>query len=207
VGCAEVIIRRDPDRSGGTGHPVLKGLRAAPAAKLPLAPGRGRERATRRALQGVACPGILALSRHRNDARDVRRRGIHRGSPRMRHHASPHEADVKLRDDVAPHAAKRSTSPHWTRVRRRPNLVRKHTWGRSRMKQAVSPEELTDAEVESYAQAVDIFARHPRRPVFLTRPRCGMSAAGCARSGSTGTPRANNRWQSSASRRTVLCCP
>src|SRR5215472_7262498 len=39
---------------------------------------------------------------------------------------------------------------------------------RSRMKQAVSPDELTDAEVESYAQAVDIFRASPTSPSFFT---------------------------------------
>jgi hypothetical protein len=36
------------------------------------------------------------------------------------------------------------------------------------MKQAVSPDELTDAEVESYAQAVDIFRASPTSPGFFT---------------------------------------
>ena len=36
------------------------------------------------------------------------------------------------------------------------------------MKQAVRPEELTDAEVESYAQAVDIFRASPTSPGFFT---------------------------------------
>ena len=36
------------------------------------------------------------------------------------------------------------------------------------MKQAVRPEELTDAEVESYAQAVDIFRASPTSPSFFT---------------------------------------
>jgi len=36
------------------------------------------------------------------------------------------------------------------------------------MKQAVSPDELTDAEVESYAQAVDIFRASPTSPSFFT---------------------------------------
>jgi hypothetical protein len=35
------------------------------------------------------------------------------------------------------------------------------------MNQAVSPEELTDAEVESYAQAVDIFRASPTSPSFF----------------------------------------
>jgi hypothetical protein len=36
------------------------------------------------------------------------------------------------------------------------------------MKQAVRPDELTDAEVESYAQAVDIFRASPTSPSFFT---------------------------------------
>ena len=36
------------------------------------------------------------------------------------------------------------------------------------VKQAVSPEELTDSEVESYAQAVDIFRASPTAPSFFT---------------------------------------
>ena len=36
------------------------------------------------------------------------------------------------------------------------------------MKQTVRPDELTDAEVESYAQAVDIFRASPRSPSFFT---------------------------------------
>ena len=36
------------------------------------------------------------------------------------------------------------------------------------MKQAVSPDELTDAEVESYAQAVDIFRASPTSPSLFT---------------------------------------
>ena len=36
------------------------------------------------------------------------------------------------------------------------------------MKQAVRPEELTDAEVESYAQAVDIFRASPTSPGFFS---------------------------------------
>ena len=36
------------------------------------------------------------------------------------------------------------------------------------MKQAVRPEELTDAEVESYAQAVDVFRASPTSPGFFT---------------------------------------
>lgn len=35
------------------------------------------------------------------------------------------------------------------------------------MKQAVSPDALTDAEVESYAQAVDIFRASPTSPGFF----------------------------------------
>jgi hypothetical protein len=35
------------------------------------------------------------------------------------------------------------------------------------MKQAVTPDELTDAEVESYAQAVDIFRASPTSPSFF----------------------------------------
>ena len=36
------------------------------------------------------------------------------------------------------------------------------------MKQAVRPEELTDSEVESYAQAVDVFRASPTSPGFFT---------------------------------------
>jgi hypothetical protein len=36
------------------------------------------------------------------------------------------------------------------------------------MKQAVRPEELTDDEVESYAQAVDIFRASPTSPSLFT---------------------------------------
>ena len=36
------------------------------------------------------------------------------------------------------------------------------------MKQAVGPDGLTDAEVESYAQAVDIFRAAPTSPSFFT---------------------------------------
>ena len=36
------------------------------------------------------------------------------------------------------------------------------------MKQAVRPDELTDAEVESYAQAVDIFRASPTSPSLFT---------------------------------------
>jgi hypothetical protein len=36
------------------------------------------------------------------------------------------------------------------------------------MKQPITPEELTDAEVESVAQAVDIFRAAPTSPSFFT---------------------------------------
>jgi hypothetical protein len=36
------------------------------------------------------------------------------------------------------------------------------------MKQVVGPDDLTDAEVESFAQAVDIFREAPTSPSFFT---------------------------------------